>query len=214
MLDVVERNATKRSERSERSTASHPIPQFAGRLSTTFNADGSFCMIYHEIAANYVTFFEILRPVTADLRHLPYTADIAMDAVKSLDYGRASPVVFSNSEIAARVEETLPFGNVSWRTLFTSSQTPTDSLTTGIALCPPKTGHLCAHRHSQAEVYYIIEGQGTVKIDSKETDVQAGSVVFIPGNAEHAIWNVGDEPLRWFYVFPTDAFEDVIYRFS
>jgi quercetin dioxygenase-like cupin family protein len=91
---------------------------------------------------------------------------------------------------------------------------PTDSLCTGIALCPPKTGHLCPHRHTQAEVYYIIEGRGTVKIDGKETNVHTGSVVFIPGNAEHAIWNVSDDPLRWFYVFPTDAFEDVLYRFS
>ena len=123
-------------------------------------------------------------------------------------------VVLSETDIAAEPEETFPRGNVSWKTLFSSSKTPTDSLCTGIAICPPKTGHLCPHRHMQAEVYYIIEGRGTVKIDGEEANVQAGSVVFIPGNAEHAIWNVRDEPLRWFYVFPTDAFEDVIYRFS
>jgi mannose-6-phosphate isomerase-like protein (cupin superfamily) len=125
------------------------------------------------------------------------------------------PVVLSDSDISARASETSPLGNVSWKTLFTSSRTPTDSLSTGIAVCPPRTGHLCAHRHEQAEVYYIIEGRGTVKIEGKESDVQAGSVVFIPGDAEHAIWNLGEEPLRWFYVFPVDDFwGDVVYRFS
>lgn len=147
---------------------------------------------------------------------------MSIDAQNSPQPRSICPVVLSEQDIATQPDETFPRstdetvsrGEVSWKTLFTSSRTPTDSLSTGIALCPPKTGHLCAHRHAQAEVYYIIEGRGTVKIDGKETAVQAGSVVFIPGDAEHAIWNLDDEPLRWFYVFPTDAFEDVIYRFS
>lgn len=36
--------------------------------------------------------------------------------------------------------------------------------------------------------------------------------VFIPGDAEHGVFNDGDEELRWLYVFP-GAFEDVVYRF-
>ena len=123
-------------------------------------------------------------------------------------------VILSHDAIASKAVETFPIGNVSWKTLFTSSQTPTNSMSTGIALCPPRTGHLCAHRHTQAEVYCVIEGQGIVQIDGERTHVQAGSVVLIPGDAEHAMWNVSEAPLRWFYVFATDAFEDVIYRFS
>lgn len=44
--------------------------------------------------------------------------------------------------------------------------------------------------------------------------MNAGSTVFIPGNAEHGIVNTGSRDLRWFYVFPTGAFGDVVYRFS
>ncbi|KIW04920.1 uncharacterized protein PV09_04089 [Verruconis gallopava] len=124
------------------------------------------------------------------------------------------PVILSGRDIDALAEETFALANVNWKTLFSTGKTPTDSLCTGIAVCPPKTGHLCAHRHAQAEVYYILEGRGTVKIDGVESNVEAGTVVFIPGNAEHAIWNVNDDNLRWFYVFPTDAFENVVYRFS
>lgn len=36
--------------------------------------------------------------------------------------------------------------------------------------------------------------------------------VFIPGDAEHAVFNEGAEVLRWFYVFP-ERFERVVYRF-
>lgn len=130
------------------------------------------------------------------------------------DPGSVRAVVLSDDDIAMMPAESFPDGKVSWKTLFTASRTPTDSLTTGIAVCSPKTGHLCAHRHAQAEVYYIIEGQGVVQIDGKESHVQAGSVVFIPGDAEHAVWNVGEGSLRWFYVFPTDSFEDVVCKFS
>jgi mannose-6-phosphate isomerase-like protein (cupin superfamily) len=110
--------------------------------------------------------------------------------------------------------ETTNRGTCTWHTLFSAPQTPTDSLCAGIALCPPNTGHLCAHRHTQAEIYYIIEGSGVVVIDGVQSKVEKGSTVFIPGDAEHEIRNVGDTELRWFYVFPTGSFGDVVYRFS
>lgn len=128
-------------------------------------------------------------------------------------------VIISEQDVNPREPETFaeggpPKGELTWHTLFSSSSTPTDSLCGGIAICPPVTGHLCAHRHEQAEIYYIIEGQGIVTIDGKETSVQQGAAVFIPGNSEHGIRNTGAGDLRWFYVFATDAFEDVVYRFS
>lgn len=55
-------------------------------------------------------------------------------------------------------------GNVTWKTLISSPQTKTDSPTAGIAICPPKTGHLCSHRHTQAEIYYVTEGKGIVEM--------------------------------------------------
>ena len=69
------------------------------------------------------------------------------------------------------------------------------------------------HRHEPAEIYFIIEGKGILTIDGVETEVAAGTTVFIPGNAEHGVRNELDALLRLFYVFPTDAFADVVYRF-
>jgi mannose-6-phosphate isomerase-like protein (cupin superfamily) len=63
-------------------------------------------------------------------------------------------------------------------------------------------------------MYHVISGRGVVLIDGKEYDVEKGSVVFIPGDAEHGVRCVGEEDLVWLYVFATAAFGDVFYRFS
>lgn len=109
---------------------------------------------------------------------------------------------------------TTDHGIVSWKTLISAPKTATDSLTAGVAVCPPQQGHLCPHRHAHAEIYHITSGRGILSIDGEEQIVGAGSVVYIPGNAEHGIRN--DDPqedLKWLYVFAADSFQDVVYRF-
>ncbi|KAL4806127.1 RmlC-like cupin domain-containing protein [Aspergillus unguis] len=110
--------------------------------------------------------------------------------------------------------QTSPHGTVTWRTLLSTPNTPSTSLSAGLASCAPYTGSLALHRHTQAEIYYITSGSGVVIIEGTEHRVSAGSVVFIPGDAEHGVRNEESEALEWFYVFPTGAFGDVIYRFS
>jgi quercetin dioxygenase-like cupin family protein len=105
-------------------------------------------------------------------------------------------------------------GECTWHTLFSQPNTATDSMCAGIAVCPPRTGRLCPHRHKQAEIYYVISGKGIMTIAGKEHHVEGGSSVFIPGNAEHGIVNNGQEELKWFYVFPTAAFSNIDYHFS
>lgn len=51
-------------------------------------------------------------------------------------------------------------------------------------------------------------------IEGRKFDVEKDSTVYIPGNAEHGIVNTGRGELRWFYVFPTNSFGDVVYRFA
>ncbi|KAI9043832.1 uncharacterized protein KD926_002722 [Aspergillus affinis] len=105
-------------------------------------------------------------------------------------------------------------GDITWHTLISAPQTQTSDLSAGIAVCPPRTGHLCAHRHTQAEIYHILDGEGEMIIEGRKFVVGKGSTVFIPGDAEHGIANVGGGDLRWFYVFPTGSFGDVVYWFS
>jgi len=83
----------------------------------------------------------------------------------------------------------------------------------GIAKIPP-TGTLHEHRHRQAEIYLILQGTGSVRIDGKTRPVRAGSAVFIPGNAVHSCENTGAADLRFAYVFPANSFEEVEYVFG
>ena len=105
-------------------------------------------------------------------------------------------------------------GDVDWWTLFSADRTPTDAMTVGIAEIPvgaprPERGHL----HTQAELYFIISGTGEVIVDGESTTVSAGDAVWIPGDTEHVAVNTSDVPLRLLYVFATDSFSDVVYRF-
>ncbi|KAF2846028.1 RmlC-like cupin [Plenodomus tracheiphilus IPT5] len=140
-----------------------------------------------------------------------------------------NPVILHRCTIAKLPLETFDSqtagGNVHWRTLLSAPQTDTDTFTVGVATCPagsnarcpasPDTdaGHLRAHRHAHAELYYITSGTGVVTIDGVETVIRKGSVVFIPGDAEHGVKNTGQEKLEWLYVFAADGFGDIVYRF-
>ena len=111
-------------------------------------------------------------------------------------------------------EEEIPQkGLVYWKTLISKGVTNSESLTLGVASLPPG-GALHEHRHTQEEVYLVLEGSGLVRVGGEETAVEAGSAVFIPGDALHSCENTGATELRVAYVFPADAFEEVEYVFE
>ena len=62
-------------------------------------------------------------------------------------------------------------------------------------------------------MYFLLAGSGEVVVNGEITRVTKGDAVFIPGDAEHVAMNTGDVPMRLLYVFATDSFTDVLYRF-
>lgn len=133
------------------------------------------------------------------------------------------PVLFNSTDIENTPSEGFPDpssgGDVSWKTLISAPITATDTFTVGIATCAPKKttgcrGHLKPHTHQQAEVYHVTQGKGIVTIDGEKHKIGKGGVLWIPGDAEHGIENVGEEDLVWLYVFAVDGFEDVVYNFD
>jgi quercetin dioxygenase-like cupin family protein len=111
-------------------------------------------------------------------------------------------------------EEEIPEkGLVYWKTLISKGVTPSEGLTLGVASLPPG-GALHEHHHSQEEVYLVLEGSGMVRVGGEEVTVEAGSAVFIPGDALHSCENTGASEMRFAYVFPADSFEDVEYVFE
>lgn len=102
---------------------------------------------------------------------------------------------------------------VRWWTLISGDRTPSEGLTVGLAeisvgAVVPQQGH----SHEENEVYFILEGQGTLHGPSEKTRVAKGEAIYIPGGTEHHITNTGNETLRLLYIFDTDAFSDVEYN--
>jgi mannose-6-phosphate isomerase-like protein (cupin superfamily) len=83
----------------------------------------------------------------------------------------------------------------------------------GIASIPPGEA-LHEHRHRQAELYLVLEGNAMVRVGSVARPIEAGSAVFIPGNAVHSCENTGASDLRFAYVLAADSFDDVEYIFE
>lgn len=104
-------------------------------------------------------------------------------------------------------------GLVYWRTLVSGGITQSEALTLGIAKIPPGEA-LNEHRHRQAEIYLVLEGSGLVRIDSASRPVEAGTAIFILGDALHSCENTGASELRIAYVLAADSFDDVDYVFE
>jgi len=127
--------------------------------------------------------------------------------------GQLKPLVVSERDVARDSWNDTTKGVLGFRTLFSAGTTSTRTLTAGIADLNTG-GWLGLHRHTPAEIYYIVEGHGTVTLEGAEYPVSAGTAVYIPGDIEHGIRNTGPAPLRFFYAFAVDSFDDVTYRFS
>ena len=127
--------------------------------------------------------------------------------------GESSGVVVRTEDRPREAFDDPARGDVTWFTLFSGDMTPTSQMSAGVAEIGPSRGSLKLHRHAQPEIYLILEGTGILTIDGVERTVTAGAAIFIPGDAEHGIRNETEGLLRLFYVFPTDRFSDVVYRF-
>ena len=74
----------------------------------------------------------------------------------------------------------------------------------GGATCPP-------HYHSPAEIYAVTSSKGILNKSGELEEIKKDDVVYIAGNAKHALKNVGTEILEFYWIFPTDTFSEVEY---
>jgi quercetin dioxygenase-like cupin family protein len=88
------------------------------------------------------------------------------------------------------------------RYLFTPDRGAPD-VTAGLAENSPGM-HYTLHRHQPAELYYVLEGTGTIHVGDQSLPAQPGDAVFVPANEVHGI-DTGAERLRllWLYNLTT-----------
>ena len=103
-------------------------------------------------------------------------------------------------------------GTLRWKTLHSGDVTGSNSLVCGIAMMQAGD-HFALHRHAQPEVYFGLEGEGIVMVDGQPHRLAPGIALFVPGNALHGVPEVA-APLRWFYTFACDSFDQIHYEFA
>jgi len=103
-------------------------------------------------------------------------------------------------------------GKAQWKELLGSGSGCENDMTMGVVRLR-KGESLEPHRHSQPETYFTLSGRGTVTIDGVAHAVDAGRMLFIPGNAQHQINNADEEDLLILYVFAINDFSKVQYHF-
>ena len=135
-----------------------------------------------------------------------------MAAAASTDV-TGSIVRLSDLDWEAMGEDPCRGAETRWKLVFSADRTESGSISMGMAEIAPG-GVLDLHHHEQPEVYHVLEGQGVVQIDRESHELAPGASIFIPGNARHVARNTGSTPLRFLFVFPTDAFGDVEYNFD
>jgi quercetin dioxygenase-like cupin family protein len=103
-------------------------------------------------------------------------------------------------------------GKAQWKELLGSGSGCQNDLTVGVVRIG-KGESLEPHRHAQPETYYTLSGRGTVTIDDVVHRVDAGRLLFIPGNAQHQINNADEEDLLILYTFAVSDFNKIQYHF-
>ena len=102
------------------------------------------------------------------------------------------------------------YPGVRWKFLIDADYTKSSGLSLGFAEIAPG-GDLTLHYHSPAEIYVVTNGTGILNKSGQLEEIKKGDVVYIAGNAKHALKNNGKETLEFYWIFPTDRFSEVKY---
>lgn len=124
----------------------------------------------------------------------------------------ATPLRVDSAACPPRTWDDAARGTLHWRSLISGESGGSTGLVCGIAEMTPGQ-HFALHRHAEPEVYFGLEGEGTVMIDGVPHLLAPGVALYIPGWAEHGVPGVS-QPLRWFYSFARDRFDQIAYHFT
>ena len=82
------------------------------------------------------------------------------------------------------------------RPLIDRTTSPINQCSLAEEILPPGATVTPHHHEVIEEIYYVIEGEGVMKIDGEEREVGAGDAIYIPRFAGHTLTNTGDGPMK------------------
>jgi mannose-6-phosphate isomerase-like protein (cupin superfamily) len=75
------------------------------------------------------------------------------------------------------------------------------SFAMGYVTLDPKGGQVPWHNQEQEEVYFVLDGTGEMCLGDQKQTLSSGQAVYIPSGVFHQLTNIGDEPLKFIYVY-------------
>ena len=69
------------------------------------------------------------------------------------------------------------------------------------------------HSHIPEQIYFILEGSGSMTVGSESEQVGSGDCVFIPSGSDHGLINDGDSTLRYFSASAPTFEKSELYEF-
>src|SRR5215831_6910612 len=82
------------------------------------------------------------------------------------------------------------------RPLIDRTTSPVNQCSLAEETLPPGATIAPHHHEVLEEIYYILEGEGRMRVGDEERDVSAGDAVYIPRCARHALTNTGAQTMR------------------
>jgi len=95
------------------------------------------------------------------------------------------------------------------RPLIDRTTSPINQCSLAEEVLPPGASVTTHHHEVIEEIYYVVEGEGVMRIDDEEREVGAGDAIYIPRFARHTLTNIGNGPMKILLVCgPAFFYED------
>jgi mannose-6-phosphate isomerase-like protein (cupin superfamily) len=95
------------------------------------------------------------------------------------------------------------------RPLIDRTTSPIDQCSLAEEILPPGASVTPHHHEVIEEIYYIIEGEGVMKIDDEEREVGEGDAIYVPRLSRHTLTNTGEGLMKILLVCgPAFFYED------
>jgi quercetin dioxygenase-like cupin family protein len=95
---------------------------------------------------------------------------------------------------------TFPTGRKTRVMIGATSPITADNFVMGYVEIEPN-GSVPMHSHEQEEVYFIVQGEGTIQINNETETIQEGSAVYIPSFTKHELINTSNVKMIMMFVY-------------
>jgi mannose-6-phosphate isomerase-like protein (cupin superfamily) len=74
-----------------------------------------------------------------------------------------------------------------------------ESIAVGLSIIPPGSRSDCVG-HPEREMFYVLHGEGTLRVEEELEPIGAGAAIWVPANVTHQLINTGSEVLKVLWV--------------